>query len=178
MRLLLCALLAASAPSTADVAHPEDTVATRPPALTETDAGPWFDGYMANALTQGDIAGAVVIVVRDGQVLFELGYGYADVAMLGSGITRTISYQVEASLRAGRLNRLLEPYEGPPIPVQFLYTAQGRLPLKLRALLDFAASRLRARRDAVEHALAALMSRKPRVRKLPGRARAKRAPRG
>ena len=34
---------------------------------------------MPNAIKQGDIAGAVVIVVKDGAVLVERGYGYADV---------------------------------------------------------------------------------------------------
>ena len=32
------------------------------------------------ALEQGDVAGAVVSVVKDGQILFAKGYGYADVA--------------------------------------------------------------------------------------------------
>jgi hypothetical protein len=98
--------------------------------------------------------------------------------VLGAGITRSFSYQFAAPLLAGRLDRLLEPFEGPTIPVQFLYTAQGRLPLKLRALLDFAAPRLRARLDGVEHALADLMSSQPPVRKPTARTHGPRAPRG
>ena len=34
---------------------------------------------MPFALERGDIAGAVVVVVKDGQVLLQKGYGYADV---------------------------------------------------------------------------------------------------
>ena len=34
---------------------------------------------MPYALQRGDIAGAVVVVVKDGQVLLQKGYGYADV---------------------------------------------------------------------------------------------------
>ena len=34
---------------------------------------------MPYALKTGDIAGAVVVVVKDGQVLTERGYGYSDV---------------------------------------------------------------------------------------------------
>lgn len=47
-------------------------------ALTATDLDAWLDGYMPYALASGDIAGAVVVVVKDGQILTEKGYGYAD----------------------------------------------------------------------------------------------------
>jgi CubicO group peptidase (beta-lactamase class C family) len=49
-------------------------------ALTAEDLNSWLDGYLPYALHTGDIAGAVVVVVKDGQVLTERGYGYADVA--------------------------------------------------------------------------------------------------
>ena len=50
------------------------------PALTRADLEAWLDGYMPYALQTGDIAGAVVVVVKDGQVLLQKGYGYADLA--------------------------------------------------------------------------------------------------
>lgn len=50
------------------------------PALTRSDAEAWLDGYMPYALKRGDIAGAVVVVVKDGQVLLQKGYGYSDLA--------------------------------------------------------------------------------------------------
>ncbi len=49
-------------------------------ALTADDVGTWLDGYMPFALRSGDIAGAVVMVVKNGQVLAARGYGYADIA--------------------------------------------------------------------------------------------------
>lgn len=49
-------------------------------ALTGEDVGAWLDGYMPFALRSGDIAGAVVVVVKDGQVLTARGYGYANIA--------------------------------------------------------------------------------------------------
>lgn len=49
-------------------------------ALTATDVDAWLDGFMPQALATGDIAGAVVVVVKDGAVLSERGYGYADIA--------------------------------------------------------------------------------------------------
>src|SRR6185437_11782173 len=47
--------------------------------LTAADEQAWLDGLMTYGLKNGDIAGAVVSVVKDGKVLFESGYGYADV---------------------------------------------------------------------------------------------------
>jgi CubicO group peptidase (beta-lactamase class C family) len=51
-----------------------------PPALDRTDLEAWLDGLVPYALQQGDMAGLVVSVVKDGQVLLEKGYGHADVA--------------------------------------------------------------------------------------------------
>ena len=50
------------------------------PALTEPDLRAFVDGIVPLQLERGNIAGAVVLVVKDGKVLFSKGYGYADVA--------------------------------------------------------------------------------------------------
>jgi len=50
-----------------------------PAALTAEDADAWLDGYLPYALHTGDIAGAEVAIVKDGQILTERGFGYADV---------------------------------------------------------------------------------------------------
>jgi CubicO group peptidase (beta-lactamase class C family) len=64
---------------TAAVAPPTVPTSTPAPALTQQDVDAWLDGYIPYALASADIAGAVVVVVKDGQVLTEKGYGYADV---------------------------------------------------------------------------------------------------
>jgi len=56
----------------ADRSHP-------PHDLTAADVEGWLDGLLNYGLKSGDIAGAVVAVVKDGSVLFQSGYGYADV---------------------------------------------------------------------------------------------------
>ncbi len=48
--------------------------------LTREDAEAWLDGFMPYALATGDVAGAVVVVVKDGATLLQKGYGYADIA--------------------------------------------------------------------------------------------------
>jgi CubicO group peptidase (beta-lactamase class C family) len=54
-----------------------------PPAgtheLTAEDISAFLDGYMPLQLAREDIAGAVVLVMKDGKILFSKGYGYADV---------------------------------------------------------------------------------------------------
>jgi CubicO group peptidase (beta-lactamase class C family) len=48
--------------------------------LTRQDIDSWLGGYMPFALERGDLAGAVVVVVKDGKVLTQRGFGYADLA--------------------------------------------------------------------------------------------------
>jgi CubicO group peptidase (beta-lactamase class C family) len=55
---------------------PADTVAH---PLTRDDVSAWLDGMVPFGIQRGGIAGAVVVVVKDGQVLVEKGYGYSDV---------------------------------------------------------------------------------------------------
>lgn len=49
------------------------------PQLTKEDLGAFFDGFIPIELQRDDIAGAVVMVVKDGKVFFAKGYGYSDV---------------------------------------------------------------------------------------------------
>jgi len=50
------------------VAHP----------LEKADLEAFFDGLVPMQLERSDIAGASVLVIKDGQVLLQKGYGYAD----------------------------------------------------------------------------------------------------
>jgi CubicO group peptidase (beta-lactamase class C family) len=49
------------------------------PEMTKQDLEAFFDGFVPIELQRDDIAGAVVMVVKDGKVLLAKGYGYADV---------------------------------------------------------------------------------------------------
>ena len=48
-------------------------------ALTADDLAAYMDGMVPQQLKLQNIAGAVVLVVKDGNVLFQKGYGYSDV---------------------------------------------------------------------------------------------------
>jgi DNA-binding transcriptional LysR family regulator len=68
-----------------------------------------------------------------------------EAAVAGVGPTRILSYQVAERVAAGTLEVLLEDFEPESWPVHLVYNGHARLPLKLRAFLDFAGPRLRAR---------------------------------
>ena len=58
----------ASAPTEPQTQHP----------LTSADLEAFFDGIIPMQLERSDIAGATVLVMKDGQVLLQKGYGFAD----------------------------------------------------------------------------------------------------
>jgi CubicO group peptidase (beta-lactamase class C family) len=70
-------------------AHPTQTPSASSPAptpsnpqeqheLTSADLSAFFDGIIPLQLERSDIAGATVLVMKDGQVLLQKGYGFAD----------------------------------------------------------------------------------------------------
>ena len=54
--------------------------AQQPQPLTPADLSSFFDGLIPALIERDDIAGAVVAVVKDDQLVFAKGYGYADVS--------------------------------------------------------------------------------------------------
>jgi len=62
--------------------QPEQKTPPMTPATTHTldtaDLQPFFDGIISMQLERSDIAGASVLVMKDGNVLLQKGYGYAD----------------------------------------------------------------------------------------------------
>ncbi|MEZ0471775.1 serine hydrolase domain-containing protein [Luteimonas salinilitoris] len=88
-------------PDAGDAATVADaTVQAGPANLTRPDLEAWLDGYLPYALQTGDIAGAVVVVVKDGQVLLQKGYGYADLE------TRTPVDPEQHLFRPGSISKL------------------------------------------------------------------------
>ena len=69
--------LAAKAPAVPDEAAVPPAPAG--PQLTREDLEAWLDGFIPFALARGNIAGGIIVVVKDGEVLLQKGFGYADV---------------------------------------------------------------------------------------------------
>jgi DNA-binding transcriptional LysR family regulator len=68
-----------------------------------------------------------------------------EAAVAGSGVTRVMSYKMEAARRSGALALVLEDFEKDPLPVHVLYAERKPTPLKLRVFLDWLTPRLKAR---------------------------------
>jgi CubicO group peptidase (beta-lactamase class C family) len=80
-----------------------DAVATAGAAthgLDAADLSAWLDGRVPYALKTGDIAGLTLVVVKDGKVLLQKGYGYADVQ------ARVGMDPVESLVRPGSTSKL------------------------------------------------------------------------
>jgi DNA-binding transcriptional LysR family regulator len=72
-----------------------------------------------------------------------------DAAAAGAGIARVLFYQATQAIADGRLVVVLAAFEPEPFPVSLVYPAGRLVPLKLRAFMDFAAPRLKARLQAL-----------------------------
>jgi DNA-binding transcriptional LysR family regulator len=65
-------------------------------------------------------------------------------AIAGAGLTRVMSYKMDAARRAGSLELVLEAFEPEPLPVHIVYPPRNPVPLKLRAFLNWVTPRLKA----------------------------------
>src|SRR5262245_34138007 len=78
----------------------EATVKEPPHQLTAADVHAFLDGFVPMQLERENIAGAVVLVVKDGAILFAKGYGYSDVE-------KKLPVTVDATLfRPGSISKL------------------------------------------------------------------------
>lgn len=97
-----------------------------------------------NSWTFGPEKSSIAIPIH-ARLIVNTAEAAIDAAIAGAGITRVLSYQVIDAIRAGTLVMVLEEFEPEPMPVSLVYAAQGLLPLKLRAFIDFAVPRLKAK---------------------------------
>ena len=126
-------------------------------ALTAADVQTWLDGYVPYALHSGDIAGAVVAVVKNGDVLFEHGYGYADYDKRVSvdpkltlfrwgSVSKLLTWTAVMQLvEQGKLNLdadvnqyldfKIPPREGKPVTLRNIMTHTGGFEERLKGLI-------------------------------------------
>jgi CubicO group peptidase (beta-lactamase class C family) len=152
----------APAPLTPVPQAPATVVPTTPAgtgALNKADADAWLDGFLPYALARGDVAGAVVVIVKDGQVLTQRGFGYADVAKRKQVDPATTLFRpgsvsklftwtaVMQQVEAGKLNLdadvnqyldfRIPPYEGKPITLRNIMTHTAGFEEIIKGLLTF-----------------------------------------
>jgi DNA-binding transcriptional LysR family regulator len=107
-----------------------------------------FDGLMSPRTWKFE-AGKSAVAIHS-RLTVNTAEAAIDAAIAGVGVTRVLSYQVAEARRAGLLALALRKFEPAPWPVSLVYAGQGLLPQKLRAFLDFAVPRLKARLAQIE----------------------------
>ncbi|MDQ0741036.1 LysR family transcriptional regulator [Pseudomonas sp. W4I3] len=65
-----------------------------------------------------------------------------NLARLGWGMTRVLSYQVAAAVAAGELEVVLQDFEPAALPIQVVFQNNGRVPAKVHSFVDFLTQRL------------------------------------
>jgi CubicO group peptidase (beta-lactamase class C family) len=125
-------LLAGSASAQGSTGAPP-AATTDTPALTGTDLTAFLDGFVPYAIRNGDIAGATVSVVANGQIIFAKGYGFADMrtrrqvvagrtVFLPASISKTFTWTAVMQLVQARkldLDRDVNDYLDFRIPEKF-----------------------------------------------------------
>ena len=104
-----------------------------------------FTGFTHAESWEFQIGGSPTSVPIRARLQVDAAEAVVEAALAGTGIIRLFSYHVASAVKDGRLSLLLEQFEPPPLPVNLVYLGGGLLPLKVRAFLDFAAPRLKAR---------------------------------
>jgi DNA-binding transcriptional LysR family regulator len=66
-----------------------------------------------------------------------------DAAIDGIGTTLILEHDVDAAIKAGKLDIVLQEFEVDPIPVHVVYLSRNVMPIKVRRFIDFAVPKLR-----------------------------------
>jgi DNA-binding transcriptional LysR family regulator len=104
-----------------------------------------FTGFVHAEAWDFQTGGTTASVPVRSRLQVDAAEAVVEAALAGTGIIRLFSYHVAQPVKDGRLSLLLEAFETPSLPVNIVYLGGGLLPLKVRAFLDFAAPRLKAR---------------------------------
>jgi DNA-binding transcriptional LysR family regulator len=104
-----------------------------------------FDNVSTPSIWIFESNGAEVTATFSARLSVNMIDAAIDAGLAGTGLIRAVSYQVADFVRAHRLTIVLEAFEPSPIPVHLIYDRQSRLPLKMRAFIDFVVPRLRER---------------------------------
>jgi DNA-binding transcriptional LysR family regulator len=105
----------------------------------------FFEGFLGPDVWKFERDGTHLAVTVQPRLVVSNAEAACEAARAGIGLTRAFTYQVKASLEEGTLTTVLDEFQSETLPVNLVYAAGRFMPIKLRAFLDFAAPRLRAR---------------------------------
>ena len=86
--------------------------------------------------------GKEVRIAVGGRFSCNVGEPAIDAARDGAGVLMALGYQVAEDLAAGRLVRVLEAFETPPLPVNAVYHSPRLMAARVRVFLDLLALRV------------------------------------
>ena len=159
MKRFASALLVAAslATATAQAAVVPAAPAKTAPAMTAQDLNTFYAGLFPYALHRAGIPGGVIVVVKDGKVLFAKGYGYADVKtkkpvnpdttiFRPGSVSKLFTWTAVMQLvQAGKIdldadvNKYIDfsipPYDGKPVTMRNLMTHSAGFEETVRDLL-------------------------------------------
>jgi len=127
------------------------------PAMTAQDLDTFYAGLMPYALHRADIPGGVLVIVKDGKILFAKGYGYADIKtkrpvdpattiFRPGSVSKLFTWTAVMQLvQAGKIdldadvNKYIDftipPYDGKPVTMRNLMTHSAGFEESVRDLL-------------------------------------------
>jgi len=115
---------------------PTKSAPSVPEDLVEHDAIS-FDGITAPSYRSFWNAGEEMKVPIRSRLSVNTIDAAIDAGPSGAGVIRVMSYQVVEHLKRNELVTVLDQFAPSAAPVHLVYDKQGRLPLKLRAFIDF-----------------------------------------
>jgi len=115
-----------------------------PEDLTEHDCIV-YEGFLGPDVWKFVRDGTDVAVTVQPRLVVSNVEAACDAARAGIGLAWALSYHAKASIEEGMLTTVLDAFQPATLPVNFVYTRGRFMPIKLRAFLDFAAPRLKAR---------------------------------
>jgi DNA-binding transcriptional LysR family regulator len=104
-----------------------------------------FEGFLGPDVWKFERDGTHLAVTVQPRLVVSNAEAACEAARAGIGLTRAFTYQVKASLEEGTLTTVLDEFQSETLPVNLVYAAGRFMPIKLRAFLDFATPRLKAR---------------------------------
>ncbi|MGH8449318.1 LysR family transcriptional regulator [Pseudomonas sp.] len=86
--------------------------------------------------------GQPLTVPIEPRLVVSANHAAINLAQMGWGVTRVLSYQVAAAVAAGELEIVLEDFEPAPLPIQVVFQKSVRVPAKVSPFVDFLSHRL------------------------------------
>ena len=155
----------------------EDTRTGDTANLDQANVEAWLDGFMPYALARGEIAGAVVVVVKGDNIVTQKGYGFADVekrtpvdpetTMFRPGsVSKLFTWTaVMQQVEEGKIdldadvNEYLDftipPYDGQPITMRQIMTHTAGFEESVRNLISSDAATVMSMADYTQESLPA-----------------------